>query len=76
MSKLDDILDDPSYMAEGGTTPEVKKQQIKDLIRELIGDVEQRETEDMSLNSWTPEDYKAFGKNELKIELRRRVNEL
>ena len=46
-----------------------------ELVLEIIGDIEQRETEDMSLLSWTPEDYKVFGKNELKIELRNALNQ-
>jgi hypothetical protein len=45
----------------------------RDFFLELIGDVEQRETEDLSLQSWTPEDYKAFGKNELRVKLRQQV---
>ncbi len=52
------------------------KNNIKRLILELIGDVEQRETEDMSLKSWSTDDYKAFGKNELKLELRNKVEAL
>ncbi|HEY5806163.1 MAG TPA: hypothetical protein VIS56_02125 [Candidatus Saccharimonadales bacterium] len=83
MSKLDEI----SYEVYGGFRPihpdgsyknitDKTRQQIKDVFLELIGDVEQRETEDMSLKSWTPEDYKAFGKNELRIELYDKVNKL
>jgi hypothetical protein len=52
------------------------EQLFKDKMFEMIGDVEQRETYDMSLNSWTPEDYKVFGKNELKIELLQKVEKL
>lgn len=54
----------------------LSKQQVKDIFLELIGDVEQRETDDMSLKSWTPDDYKAFGKNELKVELYRKAEHL
>lgn len=52
------------------------KNNIKRLMLELIGDVEHRETSDMSLKSWSTADYKAFGCNELKIELRKKVEAL
>jgi hypothetical protein len=43
---------------------------------ELIGDMEERETDDMALKSWTPEDYKAFGRNELRGQLMKDINNL
>lgn len=52
------------------------KDDIKTLIREIIGDLEQRETDDSSLKSWTPEDYKAFGRNELRVKLLGEVDKL
>jgi len=84
MSKLDEILGESAleiqqYGAtpeEFGSSPEIPKEAIKDLMLELIGDMEERETSDMTLKSWTNEDYKAFGKNELKAELRQKVAEL
>ncbi len=87
MSKLEDIVyhmyekgGDSKYVrAEWASKPyhpDQAKEDIKGLILELIGDPEQRETEDMSLSSWTPDDYKAFGKNELKIELRQKAQAL
>lgn len=49
------------------------KAAIKAYIAELLGEMESRETEDMRLKSWTPEDYKAFGRNELRAELRQKA---
>ena len=43
-------------------------------IRDAVGEMELRETEDMSLKSWTPEDYKAFGRNQLRAEVLERLN--
>ena len=48
---------------------------IQKLVEELIGDPEYRETDDMSLKSWTPEDYKAFGRNRLRIELKAKLKQ-
>jgi len=87
MSKLDEIVSNEYNVTYHVLTGEEQrklwvtfqpkvKQQIKNLMLELIGDVEQRETEDMTLKSWTPDDYKAFGKNELKIKLRQKVEQL
>lgn len=79
MSKLDDILEEPLEISgqtirfAGDPATELA---LKELMLELIGELEQRETDDMSLKSWTNEDYKVFGKNELKIELRQKVEEL
>lgn len=50
------------------------KQQLLSTMLELVGDMEQRETEDMTLKSWTPEDYKAFGRNELRAEIISKLN--
>jgi hypothetical protein len=49
---------------------------IKEMFLGLLGEMEHRETEDMSLKSWTPEDYKAFGRNELRSELIKKIGEL
>ena len=38
--------------------------------KEVIGDMEYRETLDMGLSSWSNEDFKAFGRNELRNEQR------
>ena len=51
------------------------KQDLYQLIEWIIGDMEGRQTTDMSLQSWTHEDYKAFGKNELIIEQRNRLSQ-
>lgn len=51
------------------------KQLMVDEFEKIIGDMEYRETEDMSLGSWSNEDYKAFGRNELRIELRQKLKE-
>ena len=42
---------------------------------EMIGELEERETEDMSLQSWDKDDYKAFGRNGLRAELRNKFND-
>lgn len=42
---------------------------------EMIGDMEERETDDMSLQSWGKEDYEAFGRNMLRNELRNKFND-
>ena len=49
---------------------------FKQYGEEVIGDVEYRETEDMSLSSWTDEDKKAFARNELIIEQRQRLDNM
>lgn len=58
---------------------ETGKQAIKQLMvdefEKLIGDMEYRETFDMGLSSWSNEDYKAFGRNELRAELRQKLEE-
>ncbi len=67
---------DPQAKGSVDYTMFILNQYMLSEVLELIGDIEQRETTDMSLSSWTPEDYKAFGKNELKIELKQAFNEL
>ena len=53
------------------------KQLFQELIDEVIGhDLEYRETEDLSLKTWSADDMKAFGRNELKIYQRQRAIEL
>ena len=42
---------------------------------EMIGDMEERETDDTSLQSWGKEDYEAFGRNMLRQELRNKFND-
>ncbi len=81
MSKLDDTLNDLVKVASGiviapDYTVDTAKQRIKEMVLEMAGDMERRETEDMALNSWTPEDYKAFGRNELRIELIKKLEAL
>jgi hypothetical protein len=51
------------------------KQLMIDEFEKLIGDMEYRETFDMGLSSWTTDDIKAFGRNELRIELRQKLEE-
>lgn len=52
---------------------EQAKQSIKSLFQEIveecIGEMEYRNTEDMSLSTWSAEDLKAFGRNELRNEI-------
>ena len=50
-----------------------KSDEIKRLVIELIGPMEIQETSDMTLSSWTNEDYKAFGRNELRSEVLKKV---
>lgn len=47
--------------------------EIINLIESVVGEMEQRETEDMGLKSWTPEDYKAFGRNELRADIKSKL---
>ena len=51
------------------------KAHIKQEMLAFVGEMEARETEDMSLQSWGKEDYKAFGRNELRAELRKAIND-
>lgn len=91
MSKLDDILTKLENTVAQDTAQRLsgnggrispkhhhaqKKQQIKDLMRHLIGEPEERATTDMSLQSWTNDDYKMFGKNELRVELWQKIEAL
>jgi len=78
MSKLDDILKECSMGNVNSQADRIAiaKQQLKDLMVDLVGDVEFRETEDMTLGSWTPDDYKEFGRNELKIALHQKIEKL
>lgn len=48
----------------------------KIIDEEVIGDMEYRETEDMSLKTWSAEDLKAFGRNELRNEQREKLNKI
>jgi hypothetical protein len=77
MSKLDNILN-KEMIFDTDTGPNLKrtKRELKALMLELIGDMEERETDDMALKSWTPEDYKAFGRNELRGQLMKDINNL
>ncbi len=81
MSRLDDIIQnikDEAIAEHKGWqgSDYVAKPDIKALMLELIDDMEQRETEDMTLSSWSTEDYKAFGRNGLRAELRNKVQDL
>lgn len=77
MNKLEGILnrhawDEGKHLPERSVCPQCREE-IKALMLELIGEPQYRETTDMSLQSWTPEDYKAFGKNELIAEIKAKV---
>lgn len=92
MSKLDDIFDEmnmvehgafPDFLlSEDGISISAEKtrkylhRKFKRLMLELIGDMEERETEDMSLKSWTKEDHQAFGRNMLRSKLIEKVSKL
>lgn len=68
MSKLDNILNE-------AVKPK-QKREFKALILELIGAMEERETEDMMLKSWTAEDQRAFGRNTLRSKIIKKVEKL
>lgn len=57
-----------------GVNSIVREHFLKEAL-EIIGDMEERETEDMSLQSWGKEDYEAFGRNILRLELRNKFND-
>jgi len=70
MSVLDDLY--IKYVWNEHTPDDTEqpfKAEVKEMMLALIGDMEQRETEDMQLKSWTNEDYKAFGRNDLRSKL-------
>lgn len=69
-SHLSDISND----AVKAYKKKIQEHFLKEAL-ELIGDMEERETEDMSLQSWGKEDYKAFGRNELRAELRTKLTD-
>jgi len=48
---------------------------IAQIIDEAIGDMEYRETEDMSLKTWSDEDLKAFDRNKLRNEIKSNLRE-
>jgi len=62
---------------EGNSKPSVDQalKDIAQIIDEAIGDMEYRETEDMSLKTWSAEDLKAFGRNELRNEIKSNLRE-
>lgn len=84
MSKLDEIVrairedayEDGGYGAGHPASIDGDKKKITDLFVELLGKMEGRETEDLSLKGWTNEDYKAFGRNGLRSELLKKINKL
>lgn len=63
--------DEADYIQQ--TAKQAIKAHIKQEFLALVGEMEARETEDMSLQSWSKEDYKAFGRNELRAELRKAI---
>lgn len=71
MSKLEDL-----YHAANAIEFDGWDDDIKGLIMSMVGEPEARETTDMTLGSWTPEDYKVFGKNELIVELKNKIEAL
>jgi hypothetical protein len=80
MNKLDDILFFQSEPMSGNMLADWQikhaKEEIKSLIIELMGEMEYRETYDMSLSSWSKDDYKAFVRNNLRTEIYQKVREL
>lgn len=78
--RLDSVLDNFSITDKFSKEHnELLKQSIKQLMvnefEKMIGDMEYRETFDMGLSSWTTDDIKAFGRNELRIEQRQKLEE-
>ena len=84
MSKLDKAIRDiqESSYQDGGfgagypASIDADKDKIKNMFTELLGDMESRTTEDMSLKSWTVDDHKAFARNGLRTEIIKKINEL
>lgn len=86
MSSIRSILEEVYNAGEGrdfrqeGTMSDSIDQALSDISKiideEVIGDMEYRETEDMSLKTWSAEDLKAFGRNELRNEQREKLNEI
>lgn len=84
MSKLEKVIrdinesgyEDGTHGAGHPASIEEYKDTIKGIFTELLGEVEARSTDDTTLQSWSNEDYKAFGKNELKVELLNKIAEL
>jgi hypothetical protein len=82
---LDEILFDPQtyYVQDPDTGAfcvydvnallQLKIPEILDHIKEALGDMEYQETADMTLKSWTPQNYKVFGRNELRIEIKSKL---
>lgn len=63
MSKLDDILQPRSPLMR------LRKQQIKDLMLEIIG-------EDEEVDNFDDDEYQKERRNDLRTELRQKVEEL
>lgn len=64
---------DPGYKPEKPIDRTQAVNNILNLIESVVDDMEYQETEDMSLKSWTPEDYKAFGRNELRAAIKSKL---
>lgn len=73
IGSLWETLGSPKKYKEANTS---FKSDIYSLLMDVIGDMEYRETLDMGLSSWTNEDFKAFGRNELRNEQRQKLNQL
>lgn len=77
---IDEILMDyVGYSRKAGQAREPNSPKLKQALIEyfmgIVGEMEQRETFDYSLSSWTSDDMKAFGRNELRIEIRAKLKE-
>lgn len=67
---LEDFLDEHAGESAWEDAEKALNAHYLTIAERLIGEPEYRETLDMGLSSWSTDDLKAFGKNELKIELR------
>lgn len=81
MSKLDDIVQQIPFVTLGGRWEQEYKQQIKDLMFELIGDDDEGMQSKVTptpngviIDEWG--DISASFKNKLRAELRQKVNDL
>lgn len=67
---------DTSGLGEYSDAQLLKELVNRGVTTEVIGGMEYRSTIDPSLSSWSEEDYKAFGRNELRIDQHQRIKEI
>ena len=70
MKTIRSILEELLFEYKGPGSIDQALDEIEVVINESIGEMEYRETEDMELKTWSAEDLKAFGRNELRNEIK------